>query len=142
MAGEREQELATVQPERPDSLVTVAVSPRDFGAKIVTDTELQTLGFTSAAGALYMTVFGAAVGATVSLWLTLDTVTNLTPNQHAAYVAALIVSIVCTIVFGVLSVLQFVKSKQQVTRIEKESAKRNALLFGGAGPIVSKERIS
>jgi cytochrome bd-type quinol oxidase subunit 2 len=130
-----EQEIATVQPETPGSLVTVAVSPRDFGAKIVTDTELQTLGFTSAAGALYMTVFGAAVGATISLWLTLDTVANLTPNQHAGYVAALIVSVVCVVVFGVLSVLTFVKSKQQVTTIEKESAKRKVMLFGGAGPL-------
>jgi len=135
---ENRSQLTRFDTATPGSLVTVALSPRDLRAKIVTDSELQNLGFVSAAGALFMTMLGIAIGAGVSLWITLGTVPNLTPNQYAGYLAGLLVSIVCAITFGGLTAFTLRRAQNERKRIERESETREAMLFGSTGPIASR----
>lgn len=107
--------------ETPDSPITQEIMPRRFKNWIVSDRELNTLGFLSAIETVIIAFLGISAGAALSLWITLKTITIEDVAIRANYFAAFLVSIGFTVILLVVSVIILISTFKDVSRIKTES---------------------
>ncbi|HEV2837029.1 MAG TPA: hypothetical protein VGW58_17055 [Pyrinomonadaceae bacterium] len=98
--------------------------------KIVSNQELLDIGSVSIETALYFTLLGVSSGGLLASIASLTTGNITSPYVWAGWIAALIVSALGTIGFGLLSYFSWQKGKKRVLLIEKESAAREIELLG------------
>ena len=119
-----------IQPQRPDSPIAFDLMPRRFKNYIVSERELHSLGFMSAAGSLFTALFGVAFGAALVLGITLNTVNVPAGKIYTAYWVGFLVSVISAVCFFGLSVMMFIRSFLDVRTIKRESEQRQRELLG------------
>lgn len=134
MPTENEIPVRRIQLETPDSPLSSPISqallPRKFKHYILSERELHSIGTMSAAGSLFTALFGIAIGAAVSLGITLKTVDIPLGKTYTAFWVAFIVSLFSSAVFGGLSILMCIRSFLDVRTIKRESEERQRELLG------------
>jgi hypothetical protein len=120
--------LARIQPETPESPVTVELMPRGVQMYPVLNQELEALGSANVKASLHIGFFGAALSAAITCGVTLTTVTITSPFIYAAYWAALIVSAPATVYFLISSIVYMRSAKKEIRRIKEESQVRKDAL--------------
>jgi hypothetical protein len=96
--------------------LTVDYAPRRLTVHHVSGTELDTIA--SLGNSLHLTFFGWCGGAAVAFAIVLTTVAITDPTTHAGYVAALIVSSVLAIYFGIRGVIDYMAAKKKLREIK------------------------
>ena len=122
--------LVRAEGSKGEPLLTPYVNPRRIGMKIVSNQELLDIGSVSTETALYFTLLGISSGGLIASVATLTTVTIVSPFVWAGWIAALIISAIGCLAFGLLSCFSWKKGKKRISLIEKESAAREIELLG------------
>lgn len=107
-----------------NDLVPNVVMPREFRSYIVSERELRSLGLTSAAGSLFTALLGIAIGAAISLGITLRTVDIPEGKTYTAFWVGFLMSLFASFAFLVLSAVMRIRSFLEVRTIKRESEER------------------
>lgn len=92
--------------------------------------ELESLAAASAESSLNYTITGIAVGAMISLWITMATVDIQNPTTKALIFAAALLATVLSVAFGVKSIFSFFAAKRSVQAIKDASPERKRQAMG------------
>lgn len=96
--------------------------PRRFKNWIVSDRELNTLGFLTAGGTALSAFFGVFCGAAIALGLTWRTVEIPPGKTYLVIVAGFLASAGLSLVVGVFFLLSVIKTLSDVRTIKEESS--------------------
>ncbi len=113
-----------IRPGSQDALARVQVRPRMIGAWIVSDQELESLRTASWVNATYFGLFGIALGAAISLITTLETVAITNVYAFTAFWGVFIITCFFTVLFLIMGIIQFLKTKHLVDKVKEESPNR------------------
>ena len=125
-----------IKAQQQASPVSHELMPRRFTTWILSDRELNTIGFLSAIGTVLVTALGIAAGAALSLGITLNTVSIPGVQTRANYVAAFIVALGFTSLLFVCATVSLTWTFLDVRKIKKESEQEKRRLG------VLKEQVS
>jgi hypothetical protein len=92
---------SVVQPETPQSPVSVTYWKREVSVFQVFDHEFRGIKSAAASSGLYLTFFGIAFGAMLTLGIVLATVPLTSPRSFAAFVSLFALSIFVTAFFAI-----------------------------------------
>ncbi len=124
MEQENKSLVTRIEPETPESPVTISFKRRNVDMYYVFAQELETLGSSSLQGSLHIALFGIGFGAAVSLWVTVATVAITNPFIYATFFAVASVFSLLTLYFGIRSVIDLINARKQVKLIKEASPNR------------------
>jgi hypothetical protein len=110
-----------IKAQQQASPVSHEIMPRRFKTWIVSDRELNTIGFLSALDTVLVTALGIAAGAALTLGITLNTVDIPVVQTRSNYVAAFIVALGFTSLLFVFAAVSLIRKFLDVRKIKKES---------------------
>lgn len=96
--------------------LTVQYASRSVTMHAVTGTELDTVA--SLSNSVHLTLFGLCAGGSIAIAIVLTTVNVADPSTHAAYVGALIVSVVMSLYFGIRGGIDHRAAKKKLKELK------------------------
>lgn len=126
MATENQHIVQYIEPEKPDSPVTIDYRGRRVAMCYVFEHELKTIGSANNKTSVDVGFFGASIGGAIGFGSSVATVVFTNPFLYATFWALFVLSLCSTLFFFIRFLIAKRESAEEINRILNESKNREA----------------